>query len=132
MEMTMCTKTTKFVLDVAVLSALMCFTAHAQDVEFGTGIVCNTQEQTERFVSLFKGDAEAALKAVNVGQNDQGGCGVATLAYIRGAAVETARSGDAAFNIVRVLVIGVMTETGLQATVPAAMFSVQRIDERVA
>src|ERR1700757_1913161 len=112
MEMTMCTKTTKFVLDVAMLSALMCFSAHAQDVEFGTGIVCNTQEQTERFVALFKGDEEAALKAVNAGQNEQSGCGVATVAYFRGPAVETARSKDAAFNIVRVLVVGIMTETG--------------------
>ena len=128
----MCTKATTYLRGIALLSLLMGVPAHAQDVEFGTAVVCNTQAQTERFVALFDGDEAAALKAVNVGEDDQDACDMVTVAYIRGPAIETAISKDAAFNIVRIVIVGIMTDAGLQATLPAAMFFVQRVDERVA
>ena len=46
------------------LLASLCAPALAADYEVGTSLVCDTQEQAERFVALFSGDAQAALVAV--------------------------------------------------------------------
>ena len=61
----MCTKAMSYIIHVTLLSVLLSFSARAQNVEVGTGIVCDTQKQMERFVALFHDDAEAAVKAVN-------------------------------------------------------------------
>jgi hypothetical protein len=103
--------------------------AQAQ-VEVGTGIVCDTQKQMERFVALFHGEAKAAVKAVNAEEGDPDACLVGTIAYVRGPDIGTARTQDATFQIVRVLVVGILTEAGFRATVPAAFFSVERVEER--
>jgi hypothetical protein len=135
-ELTMCTKAKRYVLLVPFLASLLGVSARAQNVEVnvqtGTAIVCDTQQQMERFVALFHGDEEAALKAVDAEGSDPKACGYVDIAYVRGAAVETARSPEATFNIVEVLVVGVMTQSGLKATVPAVLFSVERVNERVA
>ena len=128
----MCTKAMSCIIRVALLSVLLCFSARAQEVEIGTGIVCDTQKQMERFVTLYHGEADAAVKAVNAEEDDPSACVVGTLAYVRGPDVATARTPDATFQIVRVLVVGILTEAGFQATVPAAFFSVKRVDERPA
>jgi hypothetical protein len=103
--------------------------AQAQ-VEVGTGIVCDTQRQMERFVALFHGETKAAVKAVNAEEGDPNACVVGTIAYVRGPEIATARTQDATFQIVRVLVVGILTEAGFRATVPAAFFSVERVEER--
>jgi hypothetical protein len=99
-------------------------------VEVGTGIVCDTQRQMERFVALFHGETKAAVKAVNAEEGDPNACVVGTIAYVRGPEIATARTQDATFQIVRVLVVGILTEAGFRATVPAAFFSVERVEER--
>jgi len=106
--------------------------ARAQKVEVGTGIVCDTQKQMERFVALFHGEAEAAVKAVNAEEDDQNACLVGTIAYVRGPDIATARTQDATFQIVRVVVVGILTDAGFRATVPAAFFSVERVEELAA
>jgi hypothetical protein len=103
--------------------------ARAQ-VEVGTGIVCDTQRQMERFVALFRGEVDAAVKAVNAEEGDPNACIVGTIAYVRGPDIATARTQDATFQIVRVLVVGILTEAGFRATIPAAFFSVERVEER--
>jgi hypothetical protein len=128
----MCTKSMSHIMHVALLSVLLCFSARAQKVEIGTGIVCDTQKQMERFVALFREDAEAAVKAVNAEEGDPNACVVGTIAYVRGPDIATARTQSATFQIVRVLVIGIFTEAGLRATVPAAFFSVEKVEERAA
>jgi hypothetical protein len=42
--------------------------AQAQDVEMGTSLICDTQEQVERFVTLFDGDAHSAVNGVNTAE----------------------------------------------------------------
>jgi hypothetical protein len=128
----MCTKAMSYIIHVALLSVLLCFSARAQKVEVGTGIVCDTQKQMERFVALFDGDPEAAVKAVNTEVGDPNACVFGTIAYVRGPDIATARTQNATFQIVRVLVVGILTEAGFRPTVPATFFSAERVDERVA
>jgi hypothetical protein len=126
------TKAIRYAIHLVLLSVLLCFSARAQEVEVGTGIVCDTQRQMERFVSLFDGDPEAAVKAVNAEEAEPNACVVATIAYVRGPHITTLRTKSATFQIVRVLVVGILTEAGFRATVPSALFSAQRIEERAA
>jgi hypothetical protein len=51
------------------------------------------------------------------------------MAYVRGHQLATARSKDAAFQIVPVLVLGVVTEAGVKTVTPAALFSLFEIEE---
>jgi hypothetical protein len=128
----MCAKAKSYIIHVALFSALLCFSARAQNVEVGTGIVCDTQKQMERFVALFHGEVEAAVKAVNAEEDDPNACVAGTIAFVRGPDIATARTQNATFQIVRVLVVGIFTQAGFRATVPAAFFSAERIDERPA
>jgi hypothetical protein len=41
--------------------------SQAADYEVAPSLVCNTPEQVERFVALFAGDAQAAIRVVNRG-----------------------------------------------------------------
>ena len=99
------------------------------DVEVGTSLICDTQEQVQRFVALYDGDVESALKGVNAAEHDPTACGVSTMAYVRGPQLGTARSKDAAFEIVKILVVGVVTETGVKSVTPASFFSLFEIEE---
>ena len=60
----------KATLGLTLLLLLICAPAQAQDkqgidgrnIEFGDVLVCDTQEQVERYVTLYKGDQEAAVR----------------------------------------------------------------------
>jgi hypothetical protein len=99
------------------------------DYEVGTSLVCDTQSQAERFVALFSGDAQAAVNAVNAEDQNDTACALVNVAYLRGSHVGIARKGDNAFEIVRILVVGIDTATGIQAVQPTAYFSLFGIKE---
>jgi hypothetical protein len=105
------------------------------NVQIGSALVCDTQQQVERFVALYDGDVQRALSAVNGEQpkkpakKARHACDVATIAYVMGPEVSTARSTGGTFRIVRVLVLGVLTEQGLQASVPTPFYSAAQVAE---
>jgi hypothetical protein len=109
----------------------------AVKVQVGSALVCDTQQQVERFVALYDGNVQTTLSAVNGEQRTTGGrrakhaCDVATIAYVMGPEVSQARAsnGSGTFRVVRVLVLGVVTEQGLQASVPTPFYSAARVEE---
>jgi hypothetical protein len=103
--------------------------ARAQEVEVGTNLICDTQEQVERFVALYDGNAQAAISAVNAAEHNPTACGVATAAFVRGPQLATARNKDTTFNIVQLLVVAVVTETGVESVTPVAFFSLVPVEE---
>jgi hypothetical protein len=111
------------------LSAAVSAPAHATDYEVGTNLLCDTREQAERFVALFKGDAEAAVVAVNSEVQNPTACALMDVAYLRGPQIAMARHGDDAFEIVRILVVGIATEAGIKPVQPAAYFSLFGVKE---
>jgi len=113
----------------ALLATPFCAPAQASDYEVGTSLVCDTQAQVERFVALFTGDAQAAVRAVNAEERDPSACAMVNVAYMRGAPIGMARHGDNAFEIVRILVVGVETDDGIRPTRPAAYFSLFGVKE---
>jgi indoleacetamide hydrolase len=56
-------------------------------------------------------------------------CAIASVAYVRGPSLGTARNRDDAFEIVRILVIGVQSENAMRPVRPAAYFSLLRVRE---
>jgi hypothetical protein len=103
--------------------------ALADDYEVGTNLFCDTKAQAERFVTLFAGDAEAAVVAVNAEVQNPTACALMDVAFMRGSQVGTVRHGDNTFAIVRILVVGLQTASGVKPVRPAAYFSLFSIKE---
>ena len=118
-----------------VLSLLVLLVAPAQgqeladQVEVGTSLICNTREQVERFVALYDGNSESTVNSVNAAEHDPTACAVSAMAYVRGRQLATARNKDATFQIVPILVLGVVTDSGVESVTPAPFFSVFEIEE---
>ena len=123
-----------FALAIALLSSFAAPAAHAQqiEVEVGESLVCDTQKQVERFVALFDGNVENAASAVNSEENDPNACGVVAVAFVRGPEIATTRTRTGTYRVIRILVLGVVTKSGIRATVPTAFYAVDQIDERQA
>ena len=101
-------------------------------IQVGAALACDTQQQVERFVAAYTGDAATAVNTVNSEEHDPSACGMASIAYVVSPPLVTARSKDATFQIVKIIVIGVINEDGFQPVRPAPFFSALQVDERVA
>lgn len=117
------------VLRVLIVLMLACLPVRAEeemefDIDIDTRLVCDTQKQVERFVALFAGDVGAALHAVNSEQESPTACDITTIAYVPGDDVATAKGPCGHFRVVKILLIGVLTEDeNFLFTVPAPYFT---------
>lgn len=86
------------------------------DPGVGVGIMCNTSEQAEHFISLRSGGAAApaALDAVNTQANDTKACGVAAVAFLRDETLKIQPMGDRLVQIVRINVVAGFNGKGWQ------------------
>jgi hypothetical protein len=75
---------------------------------------------------------QAAIRALNNEDNDPTACAVSSLAFMRSRKAITVRTGNAAFQITEILVVGVVTADTVQPVVPSGQFSLVKIDERIA
>jgi hypothetical protein len=116
-------------LHIAMLSLLACVPAHAYDVETGTIMLCDTQKQIERYVALFDGNQDAAIKAVNTEESNPTACAMTNVAYVQGEAIGMARSDNHAFKVIRVAVVAVQAGAGYQYIQPAAFFTLVKVKE---
>lgn len=127
-------------MNVALRVLLFCFflvtPAAAQqqlseaNIQVGTTVICDTQQQMERFVVLFDGDFASAMSKVNLEENNPTACIGATMAYVQGDELSKAKSTTkGTYCIVRVLVLGITTPMGFQAIKPAAFFSIVKSEE---
>ena len=122
----------KYGLVVGLLSQLLLVPAHADEVEVATGVICNTQKQIERFVALNDADTRTTIQAINAEEQDPTACAVASLAYVRGSKAASIRKNDTTYQIVPILVVGVVTPEGVRGIAPAVYFSLFRVEERIA
>jgi len=116
-------------LYLVVLSLMIVSPACSQEYEHGTALLCNTQKQVERYVALFDGKEQSAINAINVEEQNPTACALETVAFMRGPELGTARNKESAFRIVRILVLGVETPSGLQSIRPSAYFSAFKVLE---
>ena len=99
---------------VAGVTILMCGVARAEtkspdngDAAVGVGIICNTADEAKQFVGLRRSGAESeqAMHAVNDSVHDARACGVAAIAYIRDATIDTMKLDNSLVQIVRINVV---------------------------
>jgi hypothetical protein len=123
---------------IAVLATLVFgLSAQAEDlrageIQVGARLVCNTQHEAFRFVKLYSGDAAAALRIVNAEESDPTACDIVPVLYFVGARLGSAKTKSATVNIVKILVVGVVTSEGVQTVLPTEYFSALVVDEREA
>lgn len=119
----------------AAATLLMCGMARADgpaqppekgDAAIGVGIICNTPQQAEQFVSLRRSGAEPgqAMRAVNATARDRRACGIAAIAYIRDATVDTMAMQDRLVQIVRINVVAGFNGSGWQHVTGMVQYAV--------
>ena len=119
----------KFLSSAALLSLLLSGPARAHEVEVGSALICDTRQQVEHLVSFMRGDVQSAVNAVNAAEHDQTACGMSRLAFLRGSNLATVRTKEETFQIVEILVVGVVTEAGVRSVVPSVYISLFKVAE---
>jgi hypothetical protein len=97
---------------VCVCTLLWTVGAKAQDIQASAGVVCDTQEQMEKFIAYAADDPRSALVRVNTEAANPQACGHVTAAFVRGAEVSTARIKHRGFAIHQITIFAVNTEAG--------------------
>ncbi len=106
--------------DVAA-ALLVCGFAHADEptnnqdanildnasAAIGIGLICNTPEQAERYISLIGTGQKAglAMNTVNTETNNPHACGIAAVAFTRGATLDTKTVHGKSMQVVRINII---------------------------
>src|SRR5262245_54849015 len=116
-----------FLLMCAAL--LICAPAQAYDIQFGWVLICDTQEQVERFVQVFEADQELAINTVNIEKHDPNACAVVDAAYVLGPMLGVVRNQSRAFEITGIAVIGVTTPNGYRPAKPSLYFTPVNVKE---
>ena len=116
-------RNTNLVASLALSFLLLGAPAQAYEVETGPVLICDTQEQVERFVQAFDGNQDLAINTVNVEEHDPNACAIVNATYVLGPKLGVARSQAHAFEITAVAMIGVITPNGNQPTKPSLYFT---------
>ena len=95
-----------------------------KDIEIGSGLVCDTLEQVQRYVQLFRGNPVEAATQVNKEVGKEEACAFGTVAFVRGADVARVRDNeDKPVKIAEILVVGIGTTGGLMEIEPQRWFT---------
>lgn len=120
------------ILTRVVLWALCCcfpVGAVAQErqrpVEIGVGLICNSQEQVERYLALHVADRspDAAIKAVNDEVKDPNACALAAIAFMRGSEAKQVPAPGGLMRITPVVIFATQTEAGWERIVPIVQYT---------
>jgi len=119
----------KSALCIAMLSLSICLPAHAYEVQTGAVMICDTEKQVERFVELFDGNQQIAIRAVNTEENKPNACAIVDVSYVAGPKLDMARSQSHAFRIIPIVVVGINTASGYAPVNPALFFTPVEVKE---
>jgi hypothetical protein len=86
----------------------------ADQIKVGAALVCDTEQQVERFVALYHGDTATAVSAVNAEEHDPSACGMASMAYVVSPPLATVRTKHGTFQNVKIIVLGMVTDAGVR------------------
>jgi hypothetical protein len=136
------TQIAKFAGSIACLVAGASFLASAafaqQDadqntpqIEYGTSLICHTAQEATQLVAHLDNGMHAALSD-DADADDEvvlTPCQAVTIAFVRGQTLDTLRTKDATFQMVRVLVVGMGAPNEYRSVVPAAFISLIKVAE---
>lgn len=95
---------TKLLLYSFLMTFVACG-AHAHEINVGTGIVCDQQEQVAKYLTLTQGGNPHALQVVNTAAQSTA-CILAMVAFYRGEPVASLKAEHGRLDIVEILVVG--------------------------
>jgi hypothetical protein len=112
----------KLIARVVMWGLLLCFpvAAHAAEpqpaLEVGVGLICNSEEQVQRYLSLHVKDQspESAIQLVNTEAQDPTACSIAAIAFTRGKEGETVPAPGGQMKITQITIVAAQTPFGWQ------------------
>ena len=101
--------------------------------QFKSGLICDTQEQAERFVLVLRdNNIEKALGTVNTEAGTPDACMVATYGYVPGQTVSEVERNGAIVDVIEIKVMAVATSSGLQMIEPKVYYTIVPTRDRIA
>jgi hypothetical protein len=84
------------------------------DIQIARGVVCDSQAQVERLVSLVntQADPQHALAIVNREADNPRACGSALVGFINAREIGTIRDHGKAFRVMELTIVAIPTATG--------------------
>jgi hypothetical protein len=115
-------------LVIAAISTLTIYSlAYAQQqVETGTGIVCDTPEQVARYIKSKEGDG--TLAAINA--ESKNACAILGVAFFVGEKGEQITNSHGTWQITKILIVGVNAQDGIHPIDPVVQWSAFHVDEQ--
>ena len=121
-----------FLISGALFVALT-LPSRAQQITFGTSLVCNQLEDVERYIALYNegGSVDGVLDEVSH-EAERLACDVVTVAYIRGEDIKIIHIADGFGAIAKVAIVGVHTDIEWVSVPPMEKFMIVSLDDREA
>jgi hypothetical protein len=105
--------------------------SRAQQITFGTGLVCNQLEDVERYMTLSnEGDSVDGVLDEVSHEPERLACDVITVAYVRGEDIKLIHIADGFGSIAKVAVVGVHTGIEWQSVPPMEKFMIVPLEDR--
>jgi hypothetical protein len=109
---------------MVALASFIVSSAYAQDVATGSGLICDTREQIERYVAMYDGNPQRTIELVNEQSNSKSACGLAQIAYQRAEEIADIRVNHARGKIVQLTIVGINYSGIWQGTRPYTQFTI--------
>jgi hypothetical protein len=91
-------------------------------LQVGTGVICDTQDEVASFLKLMTDhDPQAALTTVNRDAANPAACGMATVAFRAGKTIGEVHNGKGAFSVMQIEIVAGAVNGGWQMMAPAKM-----------
>jgi hypothetical protein len=104
---------------------------NALEIEYGTSLICHTTQEAAQLVAHLDSGLHAALSE-DADADDEPvppPCQAVTIAFVRGQTLDTLRTKDATFQMVRVLVVGMGAPNEYRSVAPQAFISLIKVME---
>ena len=102
--------------------------ARAQEqnnLTFGHGIICDTSQQIQRYLTLYKNDTSPAMAAdtVNTETKSPHGCGMAQVAFIPGDELGSVSVSGGMMRMLRITVYAMRSDSGWVRVSPTPQYT---------
>ena len=125
---------------VVMWGLLFCFPVGANalepnknSIEVGVGLVCNSEQQVQRYLSLHAQDQapETAIKLVNTESQDPNACSIAAVAFIRGKEGAAMPAPGGQMKITEIRILAAQTPFGWQRVTGLVQYTAifEKLDE---
>ena len=98
---------------------------HTKQAELGVGVICDTAEQMQRYLTLFKDDTspQVAIQTINSETPGQGACGMALVAFLEGNHIGAIEVSGGIMRIMQITVVAMKTPSGWLSVTPTQQYT---------